>query len=299
MKTHVVRILLILTVLFHITAQARLEMGPQFPPSVYPEYNKQNKASNPKSQTAYEKEKRSAARRDNLNSQIAVALDYLTGNNRPVNEAQAFKWLKLAEQSGNLQASVYLAAMYYFGKGTKQNYDEAFKRFSQAAEDGNTLAQFNLHIMYDVGYGVLVNKPKALFWLRKSAEGGFTKAQTKLGMMYKTGGISVQRDLKKALTWLHRAAENGDKEGQIQLAKIYAMGIGARKNNLVSYIWFNIAGEKCSPGIERQQCLDYTRSIESTLSSTELVKARKIIQQKKQKIAQNSNSPTFEKVIIQ
>ena len=293
MKKKVVQLFLVLSLFFNVTVQARMEMGPQFPASIYPEYSKQQEANSQNSNL-------SAARAGNLESQIELALDYLTGNNRPLNEALAFKWLEIAEQGGNEEASVYLASMYYYGKGTKQNYDEAFKRYSKAAESGNTLAQFNLHTMYDVGYGVLVNKEKALHWLRKSAKGGFTKAQTKLGMLYKTGSHSIgERNLKKAIEWLHRAANNGDKEGQIQLAKIYAMGIGASKNNLISYIWFNIAGEKCSPGIQRQQCQDYTRSIASRLSAAEIQKANRIIKQKKQTIAQNSNSPTIEKVIIQ
>ena len=187
--------------------------------------------------------------------------------------------------------------MYYYGEGTKQNYEKAFKRFSRAAEEGNSLAQFNLHVMYDVGYGTLVDKEKALYWLQKSAEGGFTKAQTKLGMLYKTGGL-LERDLQKSIEWLHRAANAGDKEGQIQLAKIYAMGIGARQNYLVSYIWFNIAGDKCEPGIERQQCLSYTNSIASALSPRDREKARKLAIQKRNTIAQNVNTPTIEKVII-
>ena len=277
---------------------AKLEMGPQFPTSLYPEYNKAPKSNTPRESRSNSDSTVISAQKGNIDAQVALGLAYLTGDGRSINEPEAFRWFKLAEKDGSEEASVYLASMYYYGQGTKRNYEEAFKRFNRAAESGNGLAQFNLHTMYDVGYGVLVDKEKALYWLKKSAESGFTRAQSKLGMLYKTGGGLVNRNLQKAIEWLHRAADNGDKEGQFQLAKIYAMGIGARKNNFISYVWFNIAGENCEPGVQLQQCMDYTRSIATTLTAAEIHKANRLIHSKKKLLAQKANSPTFEKVII-
>jgi len=298
MKKYKVLITIFPVIMLSTSVQARMDMGPQFPPSVYPEYYKNQSVGEQHNPDASQDNQLSSARLGDADSQITVALEYLTGHNRPQSYEQAFKWLKLAEQNGSEEAPVYLASMYYFGEGVQQNYHEAFQRFSKAANAGNSLAQFNLHIMYDVGYGVLVDKKEALYWLRKSAEAGFAKAQTKLGMLYKSGGL-LQRNLKKSIEWLHRAANAGDAEAQIQLAKNYAMGIGARQNYLVSYIWFNIAGEHCEPGIERQQCIDYTHSIASILSPTEMEKAKRLVTLKKQDLAEKSNSLTVEKVIIQ
>lgn len=301
-RSNILAILIVLSVSstnsYSASTYAKLEMGPQFPPSLYPEYNKApNVRHQPEIVTRTNSKYQSAIKGD-INAQVALGLDYLTGNQKAINEQEAFRWFSLAEKDGSEEASVYLASMYYHGQGTRKNYDEAFKRFKKAAESGNELAQYNLHIMYDVGYGVLVDKEKALYWLENSANAGFVKAQTKLGMLYKTGGSLVQRNLEKAITWLHRAANNGDKEGQFQLAKIYAMGIGAKKNNFISYVWFNIAGENCDPGIQMQQCMDYTRSIATTLSAADISKARKLIQNKKKILAQKPYSPTIEKVII-
>lgn len=289
---------IISTETFAESTYVKLEMGPQFPPSLYPEYNKVPKPNTRHASLSRRDSDVVSARRGNIDAQVALGLAYLTGDKRSINEPEAFRWFKLAEKEGSDEASVYLASMYYYGQGTRKNYEEAFKRFNKAANAGNGLAQFNLHVMYDVGYGVLVDKEKALYWLEKSAESGFTKAQSKLGMLYKTGGGLVKRDLSKAIEWLHRAADNGDKEGQFQLAKIYAMGIGARKNNFISYVWFNIAGENCEPGIQMQQCMDYTRSIATTLSAAEIYKANRLVHSKKKKLARKTNSPTIEKVII-
>lgn len=284
---------------FSAETYAKLEMGPQFPASVYPEYyNNSQSKDRYSSPTSTIDASTLTIRRGNIDPKVALGLDYLTGNNRAPNEREAFRLFQLAEKEGSEEASVYLASMYYYGQGTSKNYEEAFQRLKRTAASGNSLAQYNLHIMYDVGYGVLVDKEQALHWLTKSAENGFVRAQTKLGMLYKTGGRLVHRDLKEAVAWLHRAADNGDKEGQFQLAKIYAMGIGARKNHFISYIWFNIAGENCDPGIQLQQCMAYTRSIETMLSPKEISKAKRLIRDKKNMLAQKSNNLTFEKVII-
>lgn len=285
------QIIFILFVFSSSNTFADYGMGPEFPSSLYPEFNKKYQ-----SQTSTNKE--TPAVKKSTRPQVERALSYLSGKNRIVDEAQAFRLLSLAENNGDTEASVYLASMYYYGQGTKQNYDEAFTRFKKAAFAGNSLAQFNLHTMYDVGYGVLVDKEQALIWLRKAAENGFTKAQTKLGMLYKTGSPLIQRDLKKSIEWLHRAAENGDKEGQFQLAKNYAMGIGTDKNNFVSFVWFNIAIDRCETDIKQKQCIDYTTSIGSTLSAVELKKANRLINAKRKNIANNMNTLTVEKVII-
>lgn len=280
---------------FSAETYASLQMGPKFPSSLYPEYSEQSQLSKQNGPLAGDL---LSAHNGNTNAQVALGLEYLTGFKRNVNEQEAFRWFEIAEQEGSEEASVYLASMYFYGKGTRKNYEEAFKRLKRTAEAGIGLAQYNLHIMYDVGYGVLVDKEKALYWLKKSAENGFSRAQTELGMLYKTGGRLISRNLKKAVAWLHRAADNGDKEGQFQLAKIYAMGIGARKNNFISYVWFNIAGENCAPGIQLQQCMTYTRSIETMLSPAEVSKAKRLIHNKKKLLAQKTNNLAYEKVII-
>ena len=119
-----------------------------------------------------------------------LALRYAAGVGVPEDDAEAFRWYRLAAEEGHAEAQSVLGFKYANGVDVPEDDAEAARWYRLAAEQGNTAAQFNLGLMYYNGEGVPEGDAEAARWYRLAAEQGNTAAQFNLGGMY-AGGIGV------------------------------------------------------------------------------------------------------------
>ena len=103
---------------------------------------------------------------------------------------------------------VALAVEYYTGNGRTVDYTKAADLFRQAANNGSSEAQFALGCMYQNGHGVTQNFMEAADWYLKSAQADNPNAQYLLGLSYKEGS-GVPRDPLESYKWISLAAEAG------------------------------------------------------------------------------------------
>ena len=119
------------------------------------------------------------------------------------------------------------------GAGTTAGCAEATELASvrRCAEQGDAQAQFNLGLMYDMGDGVPQDDAEAVRWYRRAAEQDFANAQTLLGAK-----------------WYRLAAEQGDATAQSNLGLMYARGEGVPEDNVLAYMWLNLAAAQGGEG---------------------------------------------------
>ena len=160
------------------------------------------------------------------------------------------KWMPLAKR-GNAEAQYCIGTLYHFGRGVTENHKEAFKWTKRAAEQKHSTAEWTLGLYYDVPYcnGIYRDIKKAVRWFRRSAKQGNVDGQQSLGSLYLRGGkcdteVSPAKNYKKAVKWIRRAAEQGDDESQKQLGELYEKGQGVQQDNIIAFMWFDIAARK-------------------------------------------------------
>jgi len=83
----------------------------------------------------------------------------------------------------------------------------------------------------------------------RSAKQGNVDGQQSIGSLYLRGGkyadkMSPAKNYKKAVKWIRRAAEQGDEEAQIELGELYEKGQGVQQDNIIAFMWFDIAARK-------------------------------------------------------
>ena len=74
-------------------------------------------------------------------AQYELAKKYESGEEVPLEFAEAAKWRRKAAEQGHADAQVSLGMMYDIGLGVPKNYAEAAKWFRKAAEQGNINAK--------------------------------------------------------------------------------------------------------------------------------------------------------------
>ena len=87
----------------------------------------------------------------------------------------------------------------------------------------------------------------------------------------RSDGSGVGQDYKAAVRWWRKAAKQGQAEAQTSLGMMYSNGQGILKDNIMAYVWFNIAAADDS-----KLATDNRDFIASRLDRTELKKARKL-----------------------
>jgi hypothetical protein len=93
-------------------------------------------------------------------TELANALQYLSGDEGRAEPAVAVKWLWAAEKKGNPQATVLLANLYAWGRGVPQNCEQARVLLIAAANRGSTEAAQQLQDMESDGCGSVTASSK-------------------------------------------------------------------------------------------------------------------------------------------
>ena len=125
---------------------------------------------------------------------------------------------------GNLNIQVDLATEYISGERVKQDHSKAYSLIRDAAEKNNRYGQLMLGFCYEDGIGVEKNLGESFGWFNRSAEQGNVLAQYKMSQFYEQG-IVVERDLNKAFEWTSKSAQHYP-VAKLSLAKYYFNGWG-------------------------------------------------------------------------
>lgn len=98
-----------------------------------------------------------------VNTQISVARDYLSGENgAPKQPVAAARWLTTASETGNAEAQFLLANLLRVGaKGLKANEKNAVTLYASAADKGHIEAAYWAADAYHYGKGVKTAEIKA------------------------------------------------------------------------------------------------------------------------------------------
>ena len=84
------------------------------------------------------------------------------------------------------------------------------------------------------------NGPVNLESLAAEAEGGDVDVQYEMGWRHALG-MEAPLDDEIGLRWLKQAADNGHMLAQNNLGVLYMDGKGVLQDNLIAFVWFNIA----------------------------------------------------------
>jgi len=126
---------------------------------------------------------------------------------------------------------------------TKGDYAAALRLWRPLAEDGNANAQFWMGASYDLGRGVAIDYATAAVWYRKAADQGQVNAQYNLAHMYEQShGVPPDYAMSAAASWYRRAADQGFAAAQGNLGILFATGRGVRRDDVLAYKWFSLAG---------------------------------------------------------
>ena len=176
-------------------------------------------------------EKLKLADEGDIDIQISLAKDYLSGdNNTPVRPVDAARWLTKASEKGNAEAQFLLANLLREGaEGLKANEKNAVTLYASAADKGHIEAAYWAADAYHYGKGVKKAEVKAIGYYEKAADLGHVASKNNLGLMY-LQGKGVDRDLQTAFRLFRDAATTGNSWGQNNLGGMYEMGWGTVKD---------------------------------------------------------------------
>ncbi|MEO9873810.1 MAG: tetratricopeptide repeat protein [Anderseniella sp.] len=173
------------------------------------------------------KEKLKIAGEGDIDIQISLAKDYLSGDNdTPIRPVDAARWLTKASEKGNAEAQFLLANLLRKGaKGLKSNKKNAVTLYASAADKGHAEAAYWAADAYHYGKGVKKAEIKAIGYYEKAADLGHVASKNNLGLMY-LQGKGVDRDLQTAFRLFNDTSKSGNSWGQNNLGGMYEMGWG-------------------------------------------------------------------------
>lgn len=157
------------------------------------------------------------------------------------------------------------------------------------AKQGQADSQFELGKRYEQGLGVPANSTAAEAWYLKAAESGHVSAQYALALMYDSAPVVAEQAVEpefnsvtslrsfntdaaganlgttfdlcldigegpiKAIQWYRQAAQQGHTDAQFKLGQVYEQGRGVPQDDMLAYMWFDIAtrqGRKATGNIK-------------------------------------------------
>ena len=144
------------------------------------------------------------AEKGNPRAQTELAMEYILGNELPEEPEKAFMWLLKAAKQDYADAQYLLGNCYKEGDGTKQDFEEALRWYREGASQNHREAQWELGLHYYNGEAVIQNYSRAFKLFSKAASQGLIDAQRALGVMYHLG-LGVEVDQVLAYMWFEIA----------------------------------------------------------------------------------------------
>lgn len=166
-----------------------------------------------------------AAMPENMDAQFLLARAYQNGWGIPVDDAAAYRHMKIAADGDDPRAQWNVGMMLINGDGVTPNERLAFLYVQASAEGGYESGMISMAVMLATGEGTAVDAAQARQWYRRAAEGGSAHALRSLGAMLMTGeGGRV--DAVNGAAYLDLAAKAGDTNAR-RAQQIFADQIAA------------------------------------------------------------------------
>ncbi|CAH1385294.1 tetratricopeptide repeat protein [Candidatus Nitrotoga sp. M5] len=181
-----------------------------------------------------------AAVQGHAKAQTGLGLLYVNGQGIPQDFVKGVDWLQKAAAQGEAEAQLNLGWLYRDKKGIPEDPTKALQWWQNAADRGFAHAQFILGVIYNNGEIVPKDVAKTIEYWKKAVMQGYPSAQLNLGTMYYLGN-GVPKDVDRAANLWQKAAAFGNADAQFNLALAYHQGIGKQKDELLSYVWSNLA----------------------------------------------------------
>jgi len=191
-------------------------------------------------------------------AQYVLGFKYLVGNAIPINDHEAYRWIRASADQGYRKAFRAMGDLYMHGWGTSMDVKQAFQWYEKGAQLGEPKAEVALGWLYLRGQGVPKNDKVALAWIQKAVMQGLPSAMAVLGRMY-ADGSGVAQDDTKAIEWYRKAAEKGDPWGQFYLGYCYMTGRGVPKDYVQAARLLEAAGLHGNAGAQFNMGFLYTK----------------------------------------
>jgi TPR repeat protein len=139
-----------------------------------------------------------------------LGIMFLEGQGIPKNEAEGYRWIRMAAEKGDPRASYLCGLLLCQGRGVSTNSEEGIQWLKKSAAMGNSTAEAKLGQDYLIGDDGVKKDPEAAFPLiKKAAEMGSPWACAAMGHFY-FYGQHVAIDNKKAIVWLKKSIDLGE-----------------------------------------------------------------------------------------
>ena len=97
----------------------------------------------------------------NLNIQVDLATEYITGERVEKNHAKAYSMIRDAAEKGNRYGQLMLGSCYEYGLVVDRNLGESFCWYKRSADQGNVMARLMIAKYYFNGWGTEPDRTKA------------------------------------------------------------------------------------------------------------------------------------------
>ena len=164
-----------------------------------------------------------AAERGEVDAQVWLGEQYLSGKVVQKDFEKAAKWFNKAADKDDEVALYHLGVMYEKGEGMEVDLDKAAKFYLDAAELGHARASYIIGVMLYYGRGVERDLARAIQFFEKAANQEHSDALTDLGLLYHEGD-GVGRDVRRAVGFYQRAVAQGNAKAQCNLGVIFLHG---------------------------------------------------------------------------
>jgi hypothetical protein len=107
------------------------------------------------------KEMEDSMAQGNLNIQVDLATEYITGKRVEKNQAKAYSMIRDAAEKGNRYGQLMLGSCYEYGLVVDRNLGESFCWYKRSADQGNVMARLMIAKYYFNGWGTEPDRTKA------------------------------------------------------------------------------------------------------------------------------------------
>ena len=151
------------------------------------------------------------AEKGDVQFQVMLGLQYLSGEGVPVNVELARDWFEKAALQGDVMSTKYLMDIYSDESSPLKNIDKS-EHYAEKVIDLDTENEYteeaSLHLAYV--YSTFRDKQReAVEIWKRLAQSGRKEAQFNLGLAY-YNGRGIKKDLGQAINWWKKAADQGD-----------------------------------------------------------------------------------------
>ncbi len=179
------------------------------------------------------------AENGDVNAMVMVGDCFIKGYYTKVDDAQAFKYHKMAADKGHVKASAMTAINYINGIGVKQDKKQGIKYLKYAADNGDAFAQYCLGCLYEdgsIGMTKMLRLGNAITYYEMAAKQGYAKAQLALGYLYNDNNYAFDKQVFWfACAYLHgmyqESLEESDK-AMHALNQLSNKGFFGKKNKI-------------------------------------------------------------------